>query len=480
MSKVINNTIYYTTGSLIKAFTSFLLLPIFANILGANQYGLLSLLQTFSSLLAILMTFGIERSLYRLYYDYTKDDKNRFISTVFWSINATSIIVIIFSIICATHLSSLLGGVDAFKVVLPVIIYTFMQAQINYSQIILQIEQRGKTFLVISLLMLVLYNVLSLLCLYCYSRTYQSMIYGNLIANTLALPFAYFFIRKRIRFTFDIGMLISTLRFSFPLMLMAIFAWLLNMSDRMFLASFSDLKNLGFYSMASKIVSIMVLLEGAVFQAYGPYFFNIANTMQIEIAKPKIKIANDLITLSTGVIAILIVLFSKLLFHTILNPEYRNCLIYVYILVIGSVFGQQMGLLNPMLYQQKKTKIISIITMVGAMCSVGLNFLLIPILGPIMAAFSNMLSMFIMFGLTLLFARKAYYIKINILLLAGTIILIILCYFLDNSIPNYMISFLSKLILISIVLIIFTRMRIFKSSEIEMVIKRLSKIIINK
>ena len=162
MSRAINNAFYYTIGSLVKAFTSFLLLPIFANILGSAQFGVLSLLQSFSSVLAIFMTFGVERSLYRLYYDYKNEEsRNLFLSTLFWSINATSLIIIILSIICAHQLSNILGGVDSYRVVLPVIIYTFFQALINYSQIIMQVEQKGKSFLLVSMLLMISYNLVT-------------------------------------------------------------------------------------------------------------------------------------------------------------------------------------------------------------------------------------------------------------------------------------------------------------------------------
>ncbi len=475
MSKTVNNAFYYTIGSLIKALASFLLLPIFANILGASQYGVLNLLQTFSSVLAILMTFGIERSLYRLYYDYKgEEEKNKFLSTLFWAINCTSLLIILLSVGCASYLSSLLGGVDAFRVIIPVIIYTFIQALINYSQIIMQVEQEGKQYLLISVLLMISYNVVSLLFLFFYNKTYEAMVYGNLVANVLVIPFAYIRIRKKIKFTFDFSILKTTLKYSFPLLLMAIFAWVLNMSDRLFLANYSDLESLGLYSMGSKIVSIMLMFDGAIFQAYGPYFFNLANTADPEVAKPKLKVANDSITLIIGGIAAMMVLLTNPFLHTILKPEYQGCLIYVYILAIGRVVGQQVGLLNPMIYQCKKTKEISLITIVCAIVSIGLNRLLIPILGPIMAAVNNLIASFLMFVLTLLCARKNYYIRINPILIIGSILAIIACYIIDVFVSSVLIALIAKLAVLLMAFIPAKKSHLINMNEMQMVLGKIA------
>lgn len=481
MSKAVNNVLYYTIGSVVKSFTSFLLIPLFANILGSAQYGVLNLLQTFSSVLAILMTFGIERSLYRLYHDYKdKEEQNRFLSTLFWTINVTSVIIFIAAVLCANSLSSVLGGVDTWRVILPVIIYTFLQTFINYSQIIIQVEQEGKSFLIISMLLLITYNVVSLLFLFCYEKSYQAMVYGNLVANAIVIPFAYLRIRKRIKFAFDWGYLKNTLRFSLPLLLMALFAWVLNMSDRMFLANFADLESLGLYSMGSKIVSIMVLFDGAIYQAYGPYFFNIANTKPENVAKPRLKSVNDTITWIVGLLAIGIVLFSNLLFHTILKPEFRGSLIYVYILITGAVLSQQTGLLNPMIYQNKNSKGISLVIIICACVSVGLNRVLIPLYGPIMAAITNLTASVCMFGLTWLLAKRNYYIKLNYIGIVTSITIIGLCSVIDITVANVFMGLLFKLAVLAVAIMVVIRVRIIDLNATKPIVDKLVEPIMNK
>ena len=224
----------------------------------------------------------------------------------------------------------------------------------------------------------------------------------------------------------------------------------------------------------------MVLLDGAIFQAYGPFFFNLANTEEEKTAKQKLKSSNDAITLVVGVIAFGIVLLSNLFFYTILKPEYRGSLIYVYILITGSILAQQTGLLNPMIYQNKKTREISFITIICACISVGLNRLFIPLYGPIMAACTNLIASCCMFGMTLVLARKNYYIPLNHKLVLGTMAMIAACYVLDVIVHNVFIAFGAKLLFFAAVAFVVLKFKIIDFDSVKLVVERLAAPLIGK
>ena len=191
MASAAKNSVYYGIGSIARALTSFLLLPIYANILGASQYGVLNLLQTFSAVVAPIMTLAVEKSIYRLYFDYKTDDEKRvFLSTVFWSINITSVLIILICVLLGNKIASYLGGVDVVTILYPVVLYTYLSALITFCQIILQTQQEGGKYLVVSLLLLVIYNVLALLFLFYWTPTYKAEVYASLINFLVVLPVA--------------------------------------------------------------------------------------------------------------------------------------------------------------------------------------------------------------------------------------------------------------------------------------------------
>lgn len=447
MSSTIKNAGYYTLGNIVKAITSFVLLPIFANVLGTEQYGVLNLLQTFSSILVVLMTFATERSLYRLYYDYhTDEEKKDFLSTVFWTINLTSVLIIVLTFIIGHSIVRYVGDVDVYRALMPTVIYTFLGALINYSQIIMQVEEKGGRFLFVSLLFLIVYNVISLFFLFFYSRSVEALIYGNLLANLFVMPFAYSSIRHNIKLTFHFDILKYTLRFSMPMFVAIVFAWVLHFTDRIFIANFASYSEAGVYSLASKFVQIAILMVGAIAQAYSPYFYRIANTYSLEDAKKHLK---PVCNVYTGVICslfIAVAFFSKPVLIILFNDSYSGALFFVYLLSVSGIFSQQSSMLNLMVYQNKKVVSLSAMGMVCGVISVILNVLFIPCFGAIAAGFSNLIVGFLIFILTHFLAKRNYYIPYGYGFMFYAVLIVVVSFFLDISGMGILIVLLCKML----------------------------------
>lgn len=468
MASALKNTFYYTIGSLVKATTSFLLLPLFANILGAEQYGILNLLQTFSSVLGVLMTFAIERSLFRLYYDYkTEDDRICFLSTVFWAITIISTAVVLMTIFTGGYIVSYLGNVDVVKVLQPTVLYTFIFALINYSQILMQVEQKGLMFLRVSILLLAAYNILSLIFLLYFSRTVESLVCANLAANLIVLPFAYKYIKKYIKFRFDYLKFKAIFKFSLPMFVAVVFSWVINMTDRFFIANLTNLSDAGIYSLASKFTQLAVLLCGAIFQSYGPMFYNFANSKPYKDACNKLMPLNRLVTLFVCLIYFLIVAFSKPILNIFFSAEYSHSIRFVYLLSLSGIFVQQTGLLNMMVYQNKQTSIMSVIGILAGLLSMVFNVIFIPLYGSIAAGYVNLLVGFIIFIISYLIAKRNFFIPFGFVILILSVFCIILCAVVDFILLENLSNIIVKTGLIVIYFFLLCKFKLIPVAELE-------------
>lgn len=480
MASAIKNSAYYAIGSVIKAATSFLLLPLFANILGAEQYGIFNVLQTFSSILGTLMTFATERSLYRLLYDYkTEEGRIKFLSTTFWAINIISSFIILLCLCFGSFISSFVGNVDIYRVLLPVILYTFLMALINYTQILMQIEQKGGIYLKISLMILIIYNITSLLFLFMYAKTVESLIWGNVVANIIVFPFAYYNIRKKIQFVFSVDVLKNVMRYSLPMFFMVIFAWVLSMTDRLYIAKLVNLKEAGIYSLASKFMQAITLFAGAIYQAYGPYFYKTTSSYDYDTVSVKLKPVNETITLMVCSITIFVCLVSKNIISAFFSQEYSSCIIYIYILSVSCVFTQQSGLLNLMIYQNKKTLGVCLITVFCAVLSLSLNYFFIPYIGPLAAGFSNLITGLCMFCMSLGLAKRNYYIPFGNKIIIYTVVIIMALFTLDDIIENVYVALLYKTIFLLLMIYIAIKVNIV-SRELYPIVGRVGKKLISK
>lgn len=474
MSSTIKNASYYTIGSIIRAATSFVLLPVFSNTLGAEQYGVLNLLHTFSTILGVFMTLATERSLFRLYYDYDNEvEKNRFLSTVFWTINGISAIMIVLTILTGGYISHFVGDVDVWHVLLPTVLYTFFMSLINYCQVLMQVEQKGKDFLKISILFLIIYNVISLFFIFYYSKTVKALVYGQLIASMLVLPFAFGNVRKRISLTYSVDFLKSTLKYSIPIFIAVSFSWVLNLTDRLFIANLATLRDAGIYSLASKFTQFAILLIGAVHQAYSPYFYNISNSFSYEDARKRLIPANKAMTFITCSCCVLIAVLIYPFLHIAFTSEYYGAVKYVYILALSTIYTQQCGLLNVMVYQNKKVKSMASITIVCGILSLVLNYLLIPLLGAVAAAISNLIVGLSIFGLTYMVAKRNYYIPLCFSLMAFSIIILAVGGIIDLLTTNILPNIMFKLILLVIASLLAFLLKIITQEEYNSMRNRL-------
>lgn len=451
VKSALNNTILYGIGSLVKACASFFLLPLYTSILGAKQYGQLSVLQTASIIISTCITLALERSLYRLYHDYkTEDEKIKFLSTVFIAINGIGLLVVALFVLFGNYLTPYLGEVDFMSGLFPVVLYSYVNALINYCQIILQTKQEGTKYLFVSLLFVAIYNILCIIMLYYYSPTYHSMVYATLVTTLLVLPFSFLMVKNQIKLFFRWEIMKSVLSFTLPVLGMIIFAWVLNFSDRLFLTNLANLEDVGLYSFAAKIVSVIPLFCGAIFQSYTPYFFNIANKMPYEEAKMKLRAVNDTIIFIICAICILMAVVYNFLLHTVFSLEYTASIDFFYFLLIGAVVGQQTGLLNGMLYQNKKTGQLAMVTISAGFLSAALNLTLITIVGRMGAAVSNLLVSCFIVGVTYVLARKEYFIPFNYILLLGGVLTILLLCVCDYMIRNVLVQLGVKLVITAI------------------------------
>lgn len=473
MASAAKNSVYYAIGSVARALTSFLLLPVYANILGASQYGVLNLLQTFSAIVAPIMTLVVEKSIYRLYFDYkTEGEKKEFLSTVFWSINASSVVVIAICMLFGKPLVGYLGEVDVVTILYPVIIYTYLSALITFCQILQQTQQEGGKYLIVSMLMLVGYNVLALLFLFYWTPTYKAEVYATLINYTFVSIVAFLFIRKEIIFRFNAAILKKVLSFTMPLFFMSMFSWLLSASDRLFIANYQNTLDVGLYSMAFKMCSMGVMLAASIKSAFDPYFFTISNNKDETTAKAHIKPVNDTMIFITSMLFLIVVLFGKFFVGLFLNPEYQGCIIYLYFIVLSSLFTQQSTVLNVMILQNKKTMTLSMITIFSGVISVSLNALLIPKYGSIMAGVNSMIVGIIMFTITWICSMKNYYVRFNFGNIWATIIIILACSYFDFVINSITVGTLCKACLIAAGLIVFTRIKVFSYPILGIVIDK--------
>ena len=91
---MIKDTFIYTLGNIIPKIGQFILLPIYTSFLSPEEYGVVSSMLVFHSVIIIFFSLSLEHSIVRLYFDFDEEESRRdYFGTM-------SLTILFFSTIC--------------------------------------------------------------------------------------------------------------------------------------------------------------------------------------------------------------------------------------------------------------------------------------------------------------------------------------------------------------------------------------------
>lgn len=453
MPKIIKNTSLYTIGNIIPQAAGFFLLPIYTRYLTPADYGIVSSMQVLNTILAVVFTLAVERSVYRLYWNYkTEKEKKDYLGSIVIALACIATIVLALLFLFKGVVGLIYKSIPFYPFYVYAIITAYFSVFGLVPKIYLQLQQKAGSFVVLSIMQFVANTAFILWFIVGVKAGAEGMLKGQMIGCGMILPVFLFIGFKIINFTVKPLILKESLKFSLPMIPALLSAWVLNLSDRIFIERYFSLADVGIYSLGYKIAGLVLILSSAFNMAYEPLFYKLANSDDQLKAKEKLFSYNNTFVMVILLICFFISLFSKEAIVILLDARYAEAYKIVPIIALAYFISQAGGLMNRSIYQEKKTVAIMMIAIFGALLNIGLNFLLVPVLGAYGAAYATVLSFT---GLTIIeywYAKRCYFIdydwnKIMMGLLVA-IPIVATVYFIDI---NIYISLFIKLFVVTCV-----------------------------
>ena len=440
MSKLIKNTSLYTLGNILPKVASFFLIPIYSRYLTPSDYGITSSMAVLTMILGILFTLGTERSLNRLYYDFDSAAYKRdFLGTISISIYVISFILVMVTFLLHSLVGKTFKSISFFPFYALAISTAFFNVLATVPTMYFRITEQVKKYIAISISRFIISTGLILLFVVILKQGAVGKLRSALIAALVFFPIFLTINIKVINFRFDFKILKNSLKFSLPMIPVMLSAWILNMSDRIFIERYFTLSDVGLYSMGYNIAGLTLLIVSSFYIAYNPYFFKITNTEDEYIAKNKLKKSNHFFLLGLIGICFIIAFFSKEVIYFLLDKRYHSAYKIVPIISLAYIVNQANGLVHLFIYQYKKTQVVMCIILFTAGLNIGLNFALIPVYGVYGAAFATLLSFLFQFIIGYNYSKKYYFIPFKwpvlLPLIVGGVILYMLFEFAINVSP---------------------------------------------
>lgn len=381
-SNVYINSVLYSGGNiLLKAF-SFFLIPLYTAYLSTEQYGVINLSTSFSTLLGYVIVFGLQYSVKRYYTEY-KDSSERVCRMYSTAINFILILCAVTMVLFLPSVSLwskyLLPELEIKVVVVSVLIACTSSLTTIYQDILKGMQQARKSVTVtyIMFFILVAMNIIGVVVL---KLGALAILLSSLIGNTLLIGYMFYDLKKHslYKFCFDKTELVYLIKYAAPLLPHTLAFSFSSYFSRIIITSELSLAILGLYSLAIQFGSVSDIILNSVQSAFQPWMFDRMkeNTMQ---SKAQIQHTTYIMMWIYGLLFILIGAFSQEAILIMANESYSMAWVYVPAIVFSVAVKSPLYFYNNfMYYERSKTKYIFYTTVVGSIISIIFMVILIP------------------------------------------------------------------------------------------------------
>jgi O-antigen/teichoic acid export membrane protein len=386
----------YGLGGLVSRILAVLLLPLYTRYLSPSDYGKVETLIALTTVIGIVLRMGIHSAFFRFYFDSPEPEhRRRVLRTSFWFTMAMATAGLIVGVALSPQISDLLFGTtnDAELVAAA---FVGLWAGMNYEQLtsLFRVEERSTAFVAASLSNVLLTIGATLILVVALDKGPIGVIVGNFTGTLLVYAALVGYRREQLGLQFDRGLLREMNRFGTPLVPTALFLWVTNFSDRLFLVRLADVTEVGLYSVGVRIASAMVLLLTAFRLAWPAFAYSIED--EGEARRTYAYVLTYLVLVATWV-ATALALLSPWIVDWIAAPAFDESSRVVGPLAFAAVAFGAYIVVAIGIGRARRTQFNWVVTGVAAAVNIALNLLLIPPYGMMGAAVATVAAYMTMF-----------------------------------------------------------------------------------
>lgn len=394
-------TLIYGIGTILARLVTFLLLPVYTNILPAAEYGLASLIFAFVGFMIIIFNYGLDSAVIR-YYNEAEDDLSRtkILSTAIYLSLVTSAFLGLLIYALSGYLGkTLLHDPAHANLIRYAALILFFDALAHVPFALLRLEEKPFQFMSIRLVNVVVVFTLNIYLVAHLRLGVDGIFQSNLITSALTTLILFIMIIPKLRCTFSGSMAHNLAQFGLPFIPAGLATVCMEMLNRYILERLMDLRAVGIFSAGFKLGIFMLLLTSAFYYAWQPFFLKAGPR---ESSKPLFARVLTYFVLVELTFWLVLTAFMPEIVHFhirsvyLIGPEYQGCEPMVPLILLGYVFLGINQVFLPGIYFEKKTRYLAYMTFIAAAVNVAANFLFVPLLGIVGSAYASLLGYFIL------------------------------------------------------------------------------------
>ncbi len=406
------DTAIYGISTIVGRFLTFLLVPFYTNVLLPGEYGIVSYVYSLIAFVNVIYSYGMESAYFKYSSTLEVGTKKQNFITPFISVTATSVA---FSFFIAAAAHPILHLINVSGNYISIIYYTAGILAFDAIAIIpfasLRMERKAKQFAVFKLLNIVVNVVLNIYLLVFLKMGIIGIFISGFVASASTFLFLVPTVVRHFSFPPSGALYKALLKYGVPYIPAGLATMAIQVIDRPILRAFTNDAVVGIYQANYRLGIFMMLIVSMYDYAWRPFYFSI-------VKEPNAKeifsrVLTYLVLFMAAVFLVLtffvddivkIRMFGRYLIH----PNYWSGLNIVPIVLLGYLFLGISTNLTAGIYIEKRTKLLSVNTFVGAAVNIIGNYFLIPLYGMTGAAWATFLAYFAMAIVVYIIVQQIY------------------------------------------------------------------------
>lgn len=409
MIKYLKSFSIYTSVGFLNAGIGFLLLPILTAYLSPEDYGVISLVNVYVQVLMPIVGLSTAGYLSVEYYN-SNISKEQFAST-FSSVRliplAGILVIAVIFLLGQKFLPNLMELPPlAYWMVVPITLFSLYFS--NFSSFLIA-TKRARVFGLTSVGKLLFEISVTILLVVGIGMNWEGRIYSAFLAAFLFSLVSIYYYRKWRLLSWDIRRehIRLAILFGAPLIMHQIGKFVINQSDRLFLAKMVSIEEMGIYSVGYQVGTVVLILVTAFSNFFSPFLYERLAKNEDQGKREVVKMSY-LFLAGTFVAVVLLTLVTPLLFQWFIDSRYGSATKYVFWVGLGYFFWGIYTIFSGYVFYHKKTKILGWLAVVNVTLNLAFNYLFIGKFGAIGAAYATCLSYFIVALIMIVVVGRRY------------------------------------------------------------------------
>ncbi|WP_409068934.1 oligosaccharide flippase family protein [Clostridium sp. FAM 1755] len=401
----IKRFIGFSIGPIISAIISLITVPITAYFVVPAEFGKASMYTMALSISSLFIYLGMDQSFTREF-NAEEDKKSLFWNSLIAPLIFSLILGVLFIIFYKPLSVLMIDTVDRYIVVILALSLPFAVID-RFSLLLIRMEEKARLYSLFNVISKVVNVVILVPYLLYIDKSFKGIINAGFVSLVFVCIAECFFTREYwfTKFKLNNALINKMFRFGLPLIPASVIVWFLNSMDKIAMRQWSSFEEIGLYSVAFKIVTVVSIVQSAFCTFWTPTAFR---WYEENVEGEKfIKVSNMLMCFMNFMF-VGIILFKDLIIKIFKASYAGSAPIVPFLLLLPIMYTVSESTCLGISFS-RKTSYNIIVSLIAAVVNYILNYLLVPKYGALGASIATGIAYTVFFWSKTLISRKLWF-----------------------------------------------------------------------